>query len=428
MMKRMTSSPASRSSLVGMLHDRERNSWHTGSRCYVNNLFLPNSVQETLATPDKLKYCSVFSPDHGRHMLVASIDGLVTVYNTEQGGYREVARYLVDQTNYSLLDLDVSPNGREFLCSTWRNSVYTCNVLEEDDINRNCVRRHQLADTASKMGVFSTCFNNDGSEILASCNNGCIYVFDRARNERSLRIVQDEREDINAVRFLERTGNNVIVGASNNGVIEIWDRRALGPEASQKPVATLVGHFDGVTYIDPKGDGRCFLTNSKDQSIKLWDVRSVSGRLQVKKARKLLANSAWNYMHDNIPPECESWPNAASGDPTPLTRLYFPFHRLRREEAPRRRLQRDDVPRPPREPDADPGEILAAGHDGQPVHLHWLQHGPRPALRHADGAHGGQDRGPLGPGAGRVVAPAPAGNRERILRREGQPERVRKEN
>lgn len=322
-----SSSPASRSSLgitrnrrrqnpsslVHMLQQRERNSWRTPSKRYVNNMFVPNSVKGSLPMTDKFKYCSVYSPDDGRHLLVASVDGHVTVFNTEGGTYTEVARYCIEQTTYSLLDLDVSPNGREFLCSTWKNAVFTCNVLEEDDINQNNIRSNQLVEhtNTNKLGTFSACFNNDGTELIASSNEGCIYVFDRTRNERTLQVRQDVREDINAVRFLDRTNNNVIIGAANNGIIEIWDRRTLGNSSgnendkNQKSVGTLFGHFDGITYIDSKNDGRYFITNSKDQSVKLWDVRKVGQPGQLKKTRKLLTAPRWNYLSENIPTECE---------------------------------------------------------------------------------------------------------------------------
>lgn len=236
------------------------------------------------------------------------MDGNVTVYNTEQGRnmYKEVAKYHLDETQYSMLDLDVSPDGREFLVSTWRNNVYTCNVLEEDDINANYLRHHQLVETTNKLGTFSACFSNDGKELLASGTDGCIYVFDRTRHERSERIVQDARDDINAVRFLDKTNNNVIIGGGNQGIIEVWDRRTLGTMAkTQKSVATLFGHFDGITYIDPKNDGRYFLTNSKDQSIKLWDVRKTGRRNLVTRAKWALRQPLWNYQNDNIPQECK---------------------------------------------------------------------------------------------------------------------------
>ena len=33
------------------------------------------------------------------------------------------------------------------------------------------------------------------------------------------------------------------------------------------------GHVDGIAFLDPKGDGRHLISNSKDQTIKLWDIR-----------------------------------------------------------------------------------------------------------------------------------------------------------
>jgi hypothetical protein len=33
------------------------------------------------------------------------------------------------------------------------------------------------------------------------------------------------------------------------------------------------GHVAGITYVDTRQDGRYFISNGKDQSVKLWDVR-----------------------------------------------------------------------------------------------------------------------------------------------------------
>ena len=35
------------------------------------------------------------------------------------------------------------------------------------------------------------------------------------------------------------------------------------------------GHVDGIAFLDPRGDGRHLISNSKDQTIKLWDIRSL---------------------------------------------------------------------------------------------------------------------------------------------------------
>lgn len=36
-----------------------------------------------------------------------------------------------------------------------------------------------------------------------------------------------------------------------------------------------MGHTEGLTYIDSKGDGRYVISNAKDQTMKLWDLRKM---------------------------------------------------------------------------------------------------------------------------------------------------------
>jgi WD repeat-containing protein 23 len=37
----------------------------------------------------------------------------------------------------------------------------------------------------------------------------------------------------------------------------------------------FLGHTEGLTYIDSKGDGRYVISNGKDQTCKLWDLRKM---------------------------------------------------------------------------------------------------------------------------------------------------------
>jgi WD repeat-containing protein 23 len=37
-----------------------------------------------------------------------------------------------------------------------------------------------------------------------------------------------------------------------------------------------MGHLEGITFVDSRGDGRYFISNGKDQTTKLWDIRKMS--------------------------------------------------------------------------------------------------------------------------------------------------------
>lgn len=57
---------------------------------------------------------------------------------------------------------------------------------------------------------------------------------------------------------------------------QVWDRRCLGRGRSHdRPAGVLPGHTEGLTHLDAKGDGRYLLSNSKDQTARIWDIRKV---------------------------------------------------------------------------------------------------------------------------------------------------------
>lgn len=66
----------------------------------------------------------------------------------------------------------------------------------------------------------------------------------------------------------------------------------------------MLGHIDGITYIDSKNDGRYLLSNSKDQSIKLWDMRCFSPREAETNIRASLQTRHWDYRWDKVPKTC----------------------------------------------------------------------------------------------------------------------------
>lgn len=76
-------------------------------------------------------------------------------------------------------------------------------------------------------------------------------------------------------------------------------------ESLPKPVGVLAGHRDGITYIDSKGDGRHLISNSKDQSIKLWDVRKFSSADAQDHTRQAVSIQNWDYRWQKVPRKCK---------------------------------------------------------------------------------------------------------------------------
>ena len=109
-------------------------------------------------------------------------------------------------------------------------------------------------------------------------------------------IANRKEEDVNAICYSKENPNLVFSGG-DDGILTCWDSRLFGSPDSPvgylgehfkswatenlsipkiDPSRLLAGHSEGVTYIDTASDGYSLLTNSKDQTIKIWDVRNFS--------------------------------------------------------------------------------------------------------------------------------------------------------
>uniref|UniRef100_R7WFJ4 Uncharacterized protein n=1 Tax=Aegilops tauschii TaxID=37682 RepID=R7WFJ4_AEGTA len=99
--------------------------------------------------------------------------------------------------------------------------------------------------------------------------------------------------DVNTVTFADESGNLLYSGSDDN-LCKVWDRRCL---VREKPAGVLTGHLDGITCIDSRGDGRYLISNCKDQTIKLWDVRRMSATVKGRQPRLY----DWDYRWMSFP-------------------------------------------------------------------------------------------------------------------------------
>lgn len=67
------------------------------------------------------------------------------------------------------------------------------------------------------------------------------------------------------------------------------DTRALGIRG--QAVGELIGHVVGITSVDSRQDNYYVASNSKDSSVKLWDLR----KSESSSAGKVRANMQFDY-------------------------------------------------------------------------------------------------------------------------------------
>lgn len=134
--------------------------------------------------------------------------------------------------------------------------------------------------------TFSLRFSGDGTEIVAGTNVSSLIVYD-LESRKSILQINGHNDDVNAVCYGDKSSPHILYSGSDDSTIKIWDRRSLG---DGRPAGCFIGHKEGITYIDSKGDGRYVLSNGKDQTMKLWDLRKMHP------AEKLDGYNAAKYM------------------------------------------------------------------------------------------------------------------------------------
>jgi len=131
--------------------------------------------------------------------------------------------------------------------------------------------RRRRYSTFSDFGIWSCKFSADGNEVVA-VGDGKIFVYDLLANRRTVKI-DAHKADVNSCCWADTASGNVLISASDDTFLKVWDRRSLG--SSQKPSGVLIGHTEGLANVSAKGDGRYVISNGKDQALRLWDLRKM---------------------------------------------------------------------------------------------------------------------------------------------------------
>ncbi|KAJ0449887.1 putative transcription factor WD40-like family [Helianthus annuus] len=283
---------------VKMLAGREgnysgRGKFSLADRCHMLNKYLPvkgPSIVDQLTTR---AYVSQFSKDGS--LFVAAFQGSqIKIYNAEMG-WKLHKKIVAESFNWTVTDTSISPDKRFLIYSTLSPIVNIVNIGSAGtESHANVTDIHEGLEFAADdeegyaFGIFSVKFSSDGRELVAGSSDDSIYVYDIEAKRFSLRI-QAHTSDVNSVCFADEASNLIYSGSDDN-LCKVWDRRSI--RSKGKPVGILTGHLEGITHLDSRNDGRYFISNGKDQTIKLWDIRKMSSNA----ARAPISrNYEWDY-------------------------------------------------------------------------------------------------------------------------------------
>ncbi|XP_036096759.1 DDB1- and CUL4-associated factor 11 isoform X4 [Molossus molossus] len=218
-----------------MLYQRERGLCHQGSfslgeQSRVMSHFLPNDLGFT-DTYSQKAFCGIYSKD-GQIFMSACQDQTIRLYDCRYGRFHKFKSIKARDVGWSVLDVAFTPDGNHFLYSSWSDYIHICNIYGEGDTHTAL----DLRPDERRFAVFSIAVSSDGREVLGGANDGCLYVFDREQNRRTL-----------------------------------------------------------------QGDARYLISNSKDQTIKLWDIRRFSSREGMEASRQAATQQNWDYRWQQVP-------------------------------------------------------------------------------------------------------------------------------
>lgn len=265
---------------------------------------IPGTRVEHIVHYDDPVYSGQFSDD-GNFFFSCCQDFKVRLYDTsspyEWKHYKTVS-YPWGQ--WTLTDASLSPDNRWLAYTSIQSMVsitptdpndtgdpYTLDLDGGGSSNDGVWRsRH------SSFGIWSIRFSGDGRELVAGTSSDAIVVYD-IESRTVLHHIHGHDDHVNAVCFADKSSPHIVYSGSDDATIKVWDRRSMG---DGREAGAFVGHIEGLTYIDSKGDGRYILSNGKDQTMKLWDLRMAKSttRFREEHSQRRSMGSDFDYRRE----------------------------------------------------------------------------------------------------------------------------------
>lgn len=283
-------------------------------RNLISQSLIPQSQADSVIHYDNRCYSGQFSDD-GNFFFSCSQDFKVRMYDTSNPyswRYYKTVKYPYGQ--WTITDASLSPDNKFLAYSSIRSTVCLANtdpepsdpyLLDFSDTGARPAGRH---GRGGHFGIWSLRFSGDGREIVAGTSDQSVYVYDLETRQSILRIPGHD-DDVNAVCYGDQSSPHILYSGSDDTTLKVWDRRSLG---DSREAGVFLGHTEGITYVDSKGDGRYVISNGKDQTMKLWDLRKMHSTEEAARSTNRVHGTGFDYRfqvyneqdHDAHPNDC----------------------------------------------------------------------------------------------------------------------------
>ncbi|KAK6382150.1 hypothetical protein LTS17_004036 [Exophiala oligosperma] len=258
-----------------------RSSMRRQNRLIAQDSVPTSSIADKIIHYDSRAYSGQFSDD-GNFFFSCTQNFKVRMYDTSnpyEWKYYKTVDYPFGQ--WTITDATLSPDNKWLAYSSIRHTVCLAPTDPTDHSEHTLLDFTNFAPGAGLgrstygymgrhgFGIWSLRFSGDGREIVAGTSDHSVVVYDLERRQSTVRLTNHE-DDVNAVCFGDKSSPHILYSGSDDQTLRVWDRRSM---ADGRPAGIFVGHTEGLTYVDSKGDGRYVLSNGKDQMMKLWDLR-----------------------------------------------------------------------------------------------------------------------------------------------------------